>query len=180
MKKLSKTLKALKWTFTTASLLTLIAYGGSFCWSSYGFQIGQWFAIEINGFVAEFWCDPHGRFLYSPSDSPVWTFTHESWSSFAKDYRRQLALPDLSIEMEGAPSQIWAFVPLWLVFLVSGGPAMYLTWLDHRHRPGTCQVCAYNLTGNVSGRCPECGTEISSVVNRQNHAPRSSSSANDA
>jgi hypothetical protein len=23
----------------------------------------------------------------------------------------------------------------------------------------TCQTCGYNLTGNVSGRCPECGTE---------------------
>jgi hypothetical protein len=24
-------------------------------------------------------------------------------------------------------------------------------------RPGHCQNCGYNLTGNVSGRCPECG-----------------------
>lgn len=23
---------------------------------------------------------------------------------------------------------------------------------------GTCSGCGYNLTGNVSGRCPECGT----------------------
>ena len=23
-----------------------------------------------------------------------------------------------------------------------------------------CETCGYNLTGNVSGRCPECGTEI--------------------
>jgi hypothetical protein len=23
--------------------------------------------------------------------------------------------------------------------------------------PGHCQICGYNLTGNVSGRCPECG-----------------------
>ena len=27
----------------------------------------------------------------------------------------------------------------------------------------SCEECGYNLTGNVSGRCPECGTEISSV-----------------
>ena len=26
-----------------------------------------------------------------------------------------------------------------------------------RPRPGRCQACAYNLTGNVSGVCPECG-----------------------
>ena|GEM_PF-2132305 len=36
--------------------------------------------------------------------------------------------------------------------------AIYL----HKHRPrkGHCAVCNYNLTGNVSGRCPECGTPI--------------------
>lgn len=25
---------------------------------------------------------------------------------------------------------------------------------------GTCRKCAYDLTGNVSGRCPECGTAV--------------------
>lgn len=25
---------------------------------------------------------------------------------------------------------------------------------------GSCQGCGYDLTGNVSGRCPECGREI--------------------
>ena len=29
-----------------------------------------------------------------------------------------------------------------------------------RFPPGHCQRCAYNLTGNTSGVCPECGTEI--------------------
>ena len=26
--------------------------------------------------------------------------------------------------------------------------------------PGVCSSCGYNLTGNVSGRCPECGTAV--------------------
>ncbi len=26
--------------------------------------------------------------------------------------------------------------------------------------PGFCRKCGYNLTGNVSGRCPECGREV--------------------
>ena len=29
--------------------------------------------------------------------------------------------------------------------------------LRGRHPPGHCQQCGYNLTGNVSGKCPECG-----------------------
>ena len=31
-----------------------------------------------------------------------------------------------------------------------------------RKKPsGICKKCDYNLTGNVSGFCPECGTKIS-------------------
>jgi len=29
-----------------------------------------------------------------------------------------------------------------------------------RRRKGRCLKCGYNLTGNVSGVCPECGTEV--------------------
>ena len=29
-----------------------------------------------------------------------------------------------------------------------------------RYPPGHCRKCGYNLTGNVSGKCSECGTEI--------------------
>jgi predicted Zn-ribbon and HTH transcriptional regulator len=28
----------------------------------------------------------------------------------------------------------------------------------YRLTHGLCLTCGYNLTGNVSGRCPECGT----------------------
>lgn len=29
-----------------------------------------------------------------------------------------------------------------------------------RALPGACRRCGYNLAGNVSGRCPECGTAV--------------------
>ncbi len=37
-----------------------------------------------------------------------------------------------------------------------------LIWADRRRyvAPGLCRKCRYDLTGNVSGRCPECGAEI--------------------
>jgi undecaprenyl pyrophosphate phosphatase UppP len=39
-----------------------------------------------------------------------------------------------------------------------------LWWADHRIKwpepIGRCQKCGYDLTGNVSGRCPECGTPV--------------------
>lgn len=48
-------------------------------------------------------------------------------------------------------------VPL-LLFAV---PTALLWWLDRRRSPpGHCRRCGYNLTGNVSGKCPECGKAI--------------------
>lgn len=36
---------------------------------------------------------------------------------------------------------------------------LVVMFLPQRHRmPGHCARCGYNLVGNTSGRCPECGT----------------------
>jgi len=34
--------------------------------------------------------------------------------------------------------------------------------LPPQYAPPQCLKCGYDLTGNVSGRCPECGTPIAS------------------
>ena len=44
-----------------------------------------------------------------------------------------------------------AFIPLLATLLIIRTPPIY--------PPGHCRHCGYNLTGNVSGRCPECGEE---------------------
>ena len=36
--------------------------------------------------------------------------------------------------------------------------------LRHRRRRGLCERCGYDLTGNVSGTCPECGTAAAGVA----------------
>jgi len=52
-------------------------------------------------------------------------------------------------------------IPLWCFIVVAGLPAACLSWRDHhRFPPGHCQKCGYDLTGNVSGRCPECGAHL--------------------
>ncbi len=51
-------------------------------------------------------------------------------------------------------------LPLWLPFLLTAIPTVILWRRDRRIPPGHCQRCGYDLTGNVSGRCPECGSAI--------------------
>ena len=54
---------------------------------------------------------------------------------------------------------LWLFVVLFCIYPTIAfvrGPVR--RW--RRLRTGRCVRCGYNLAGNVSGRCPECGTEI--------------------
>lgn len=52
-------------------------------------------------------------------------------------------------------------LPLWIPTLVVLVPTVVLWATDRRHPPDHCQTCGYNLTGNESGVCPECGTRVS-------------------
>jgi hypothetical protein len=54
-------------------------------------------------------------------------------------------------------------IPLWIPFLLIAIPTAFLIWRDRRIPHGHCQKCGYNLTGNASGICPECGTTILSA-----------------
>jgi len=56
-------------------------------------------------------------------------------------------------------------IPVWcLVVLFSLLPCLWLwRWYFFPIRlPGRCRRCGYNLTGNTSGMCPECGSAIKS------------------
>ena len=49
-------------------------------------------------------------------------------------------------------------LPLWIPFLLIALPTAWLWHRDRRRiRPGCCLRCGYDLTGNTSGVCPECG-----------------------
>jgi len=51
-------------------------------------------------------------------------------------------------------------LPLWIPFLLVCVPTI-LVWDRHRRvNPDSCRECGYNLTGNTSGICPECGERI--------------------
>ena len=55
-------------------------------------------------------------------------------------------------------------IPAWYLPALTLPVTAVLFIMNRRRRipPGHCR-CGYNLTGNVSGVCPECGTEIATV-----------------
>ena len=54
-------------------------------------------------------------------------------------------------------------VPLWIPLVLIAIPTAFLWWRESRRpKPGHCP-CGYDLTGNVSGKCPECGRETSNA-----------------
>jgi hypothetical protein len=57
----------------------------------------------------------------------------------------------------GSLSQARALNATGQVVGVSYTATGYGFWRDRRPPPHCCQGCGYDLTGNVSGRCPECG-----------------------
>ncbi len=70
-------------------------------------------------------------------------------------------------EGEEEPVRYWDFIGNWFVYFVAALLLMELpcrigsaAWRRFTRPPsGHCQTCGYNLTGNVSGICPECGSK---------------------
>ena len=56
-----------------------------------------------------------------------------------------------------------AQMPCWLAFALLLAAHRLFIWLGRTRDPDPvpyCSTCAYNLTGNTSGVCPECGTPV--------------------
>lgn len=96
----------------------------------------------------------------SPRQAHEWTVRNESISAdkwraqlprFSRKYSiHQNVLPDLDINL-----------PIWPIVLVLAVPTLVLVRRESRRaRMNVCRMCDYDLTANVSGRCPECGTPL--------------------
>ena len=63
----------------------------------------------------------------------------------------------------------YAFGPddpfVWLATVALAGRVALWRYRRRAVPPGRCRSCGYDLTGNTSGRCPECGTAIGGRVN---------------
>lgn len=55
-------------------------------------------------------------------------------------------------------------VPYWTLLSALAPLTAFLWYRDRRPPPGHCQACGYDLTGNVSGKCPECGDPYAGML----------------
>lgn len=122
--------------------------------ASYAPPSNQWHLGMGNGRIG---------FLDSPLISPGWSC--ESQYAYVKSTAMQSKWIDFAYSCLGydLPRKDGAgdpFVPVWLLVAAVGFPTAILRWRDRRPKAGCCTVCKYDLTGNISGTCPECGTAV--------------------
>ena len=87
---------------------------------------------------------------------------HSGFSILDADKLWGFALPGIDVDIAGNIPNTWLVCPFWVLLLILLGWALllrrrYLAWLNSA---GKCRQCGYNLTGNVSGICPECGCPV--------------------
>jgi hypothetical protein len=104
--------------------------------------------------------------------------------------RSQLQLAGVRLWSFSPEGDIWSFgdlqrhkvaaqagveAPSWMVILLTGLYPTVLTvrWFRRARRlPSECPKCRYDLTGNVSGICPECGTPVEAATLAMSAPPR--------
>jgi hypothetical protein len=147
MRRRSRTRRVLKWVGTVACLLVAATFLLSGWWLV-DLQHGRVFVgLGMGGLnVAD---AKQRRQHYFRCDVQRHKYGFRFWNSVG----RMPSQPrELGFSMK---------LPLWVLFVVAVIPTWCLWWSDrHPFTPGHCQKCGYDLTGNVSGRCPECGTVI--------------------
>lgn len=97
------------------------------------------------------------------------------WSAFAVGYDDSADTPvalgwfasrDLKPDsilwflVHAGSNDAWILILLWFPLTVIGVPTLLAWRRDRRVPPGHCRKCRYDLTGNESGVCPECGTAV--------------------
>jgi hypothetical protein len=94
------------------------------------------------GVIEAYWSSPGHSFWTAPIGSTRWGFEWPRWNRHT--------------------GGTVVYLPLWLPLLALLSVLTIPRFLDRRTVPGHCQQCGYNLTGNVSGQCPECGAPLRS------------------
>lgn len=141
----SKWRRRVKWALTIVSALCTLVFVGSF----HAFWV--WGAGET---CYEFF---GGVFHYQRDISrelfPFWDLRLSRGWYVSPEILAIVYPPRFEIDIADA------YIPLWIPLIPLLTDTLFLWRRDRRPRAGHCS-CGYNLTGNVSGICPECGRPI--------------------
>lgn len=157
MARLARKRQILKWTGLSLSLLIAVAWAVSLRWA-FGWRrlddsrrYHSSAIIQIGALYVS-----HLEYRGEDVSSPYW----------APDnfYPEFLSVPRILLKPDFwfVRYPDWTLtLPLWIPFVLIAIPTAALWWRDRRRiPPGHCEKCGYNLAGNVSGVCPECGERI--------------------
>ena len=98
------------------------------------------------------------RYTISPNRGPEFYWMDDPLNNMSVVPSFQLSKIFLADGRQAGPD--WQFdMPFWCLLLLAGVPT-YILWRRDRVPEGYCKTCYYDLTGNESGVCPECGTKI--------------------
>ncbi len=145
----SRARRILKWTGVGLSLLILA-----------GWMIGRWWAAFLVVPTNRHFIFSGAGFVgvvktYYDTDARVSNGFHYHGAA-----EWGLALPEIGTPFGHDELSIVIF-PYWLLLLLAAIPTAWLWHRDQRRiRPGRCPRCGYDLTGNTSGVCSECGERM--------------------
>jgi len=85
---------------------------------------------------------------------------NRGWTFHRKPFNELLLWGEVVKVTAGSRVFRSARIPLWMPFGLIALPTAYLFYRDRRYPPGHCRKCGYDLTGNVTGVCSECGRAV--------------------
>lgn len=145
---------------TLAAAITLLAWVvGTMApgWHTVSAQASHFIALAVDGGCLKFYCS---YTVDTPNTTPAfdrrvnWLGFHIEWFGPGRPFA-------------GGPPQCYFTLhsPLWMLFVVFAmypGGFCFRRWQQRRRRRerNLCVKCEYNLMGNTSGTCPECGYPI--------------------
>jgi len=163
----SRASRILKWTGVGLCILILGIWLASLRWSfhSYGYRgVG----IIVGQVTLTQWAGQQASFNQSLANTPSYQMRQgyliqQVPTAHMADFRYGFMLPKIRYYYLNGTYHSWELsLPLWLPLLLTAIPT---AWLWHRDRrliscsPDhlLCSGCGYDLTGNTSGVCSECG-----------------------